>query len=414
MTSQYPMRIGAYVSGYRPEAGGGYTFETDILDALIAVVAQSLPLEFVLLCPVGQAEALASRVTDTGVTVHPIRSTLPDRLVEMLFRESAFVRAHIRWESPLDRAAAAVGADLVWFLGAGTRVVDRRPFVSVVWDLQHRTVPWFPELSSAGEWDRREVAHQWFLRRATTIVTGTIIGRTELEYFYQIPPQRIAILPHPTPRFALTAGPGVATADELARFGIKGPFFIYPAQFWPHKNHVNLVLAIAELSRRHRIEADLVLVGSDKGNRSHVMAAAAAAGVADRIRFLGFVPRSDLVTLYRGAVALAYVSWGGPENLPPLEAFALGCAVVASRIPGVEEQLGDAALLVDPADPADIAAGLARIHRSADLRADLVAKGLARAKRWTANDYVRAAIDIFIGLQPILRCWHTGSGRVTV
>jgi glycosyltransferase involved in cell wall biosynthesis len=398
------MRIAAYISGYQPEAGGGYTFETDILDALLDIAAQST-LDLVLLCPAPHAGALAQRLTGTGIAVHPVRFGLRDRLVELLLREFAFVRAHGKFRSPVDRAADAAAADLVWFLGAGVRVVDR-PYVTVVWDLQHRATPWFPELSAGGEWDVREVAYQWFLKRASVVVAGTAVGRTELERFYQVPSERVAILPHPTPRFALAAGQGRATAEDLIRLGVTRPFFIYPAQFWPHKNHINLVLAIAELSKRHGIDADLVLVGSDKGNRAHVMTVAAAAGVADRIRLPGFVSREDLITLYRGAVALAYVSWCGPENLPPLEAFALGCPVVATRIPGAEEQLGDAALLVDPGDPADIAAGLARIHNDAPLRADLIAWGLKRAHRWSAKDYVGGAIDSITRLEPILRCWR--------
>ena len=94
------------------------------------------------------------------------------------------------------------------------------------------------------------------------------------------------------------------------------------------------------------------------------------------------------------------------KTLPPLEAFALGCPVVATRIPGAEEQLGAAALFVDPAKPADIADALARVHSDAALRAELVSKGLARARQWTSREYVSGAIDIFIGLEPMLRCWR--------
>ncbi|HET7912103.1 MAG TPA: glycosyltransferase, partial [Pseudolabrys sp.] len=216
------------------------------------------------------------------------------------------------------------------------------------------------------------------------------------------------LLPHPTPRFALDAGPGTPAPQDIAHLKIRRPYFLYPAQFWAHKNHVNLVLALAELVSRHGLDVDFAFVGSDKGNRDHVWSVAKEAGVADRLNYLGFVSRDDLVHLYRNAIGLAYVSWCGPENLPPLEAVALGCPVVATRIPGAEEQLGGAALFVDPARPDDIADGLARIHSDAALRAALVSKGLARARRWTSLEYVSGAMDIFTNLEPMLRCWRAG------
>ena len=99
----------------------------------------------------------------------------------------------------------------------------------------------------------------------------------------------------------------------------------------------------------------LVLVGSDKGNRTFVERRAAELGISHKVLFLGFVPTEDLVGLYTNAKALVYPSFSGPENLPPLEAFALGCPATVANYRGAEEQLGDAAVLFDPMSPAAIA-----------------------------------------------------------
>src|SRR5262249_3146129 len=156
------------------------------------------------------------------------------------------------------------------------------------------------------------------------------------------------------PDFASYGSAQTSDRAVAAKFKLHQPFVLYPAQFWPHKNHANLVMAIADLARRgHRF--GLALPGSDHGNRKHVEDLVKREGVQDLVRFLGFIDRSDLVALYREAAALAYVSWCGPENFPPLEAYALGCPVVASKIPGAEEQLGDAAQFCDPGSPSDIA-----------------------------------------------------------
>src|SRR5437762_10866221 len=94
----------------------------------------------------------------------------------------------------------------------------------------------------------------------------------------------------------------------------------------------------------------LVCVGEDRGTKEHVMREAKALGVEHRIHTPGFVERSRLTSLYQHADALLYPSLFGPDNLPPLEAMALGCPVVAARVAGAEEQLGNAAALVDPFD----------------------------------------------------------------
>src|SRR5262249_63267 len=154
--------------------------------------------------------------------------------------------------------------------------------------------------------------------------------REELQHYYHLDAERILVLPHPTPRFALASD---AASDATLPVGVTAPYIFYPAQFWPHKNHVNLILSLAILRQRFGIDMKLVLVGSDKGNRAYVERIAREAGVSEAVQFPGFVSRGELIALYRNAVALTYLSFCGPENLPPLEAFALGCPVIAARVP---------------------------------------------------------------------------------
>jgi len=147
------------------------------------------------------------------------------------------------------------------------------------------------------------------------------------------------------------------------------------------------------------------LVGSDKGNVNHVKRWVNELGLEKQVRFLGFVPQEDLISLYRNAFALTYLTFFGPENLPPLEAFALSCPVVASDVSGAREQLGDAALLVDPANPAACAQAIKSLHDDPALRDVLIERGLERASRWTGRDFVRGVFSIFDEFEAIRRCW---------
>lgn len=400
------MRIGAVLTGYAPESGGGFTFEDDILEAVISL-HDSTPHHITLIVPQADALALRDHVgTKIPVVCFPAGNRL-QRAAESLVRDSMFFRRHLRVSSRLDRLAGAEGLDLLWFLSAGVHVTQY-PYVTVVWDLQHRTMPWFPELSRHGEWELRELTWPSFIRKASLVITGTQVGADEIGRFYGVPKERIVILPHPTPRFALEA----AQSDNrqvFRRLGVTPPYLLYPAQFWPHKNHVSLLLAVKRLRDRYGLAPQLVLVGSDKGNYAHVNKLCRELGLASQVLFLGFVDREDLVALYRGAMALTYTSFGGPENLPPLEAFALDCPVIAARVPGADEQLNNSAILVSPSDPEDIADAIYRVLSEQGLRTELIARGRERAVRWTGEDFVRGALAGIDTLSSYVRCWSEGS-----
>ncbi len=124
----------------------------------------------------------------------------------------------------------------------------------------------------------------------------------------------------------------------------------------------------------------------------------------EQVHFLGFVSRADLISLYRNAFALTYVSFCGPENLPPLEVFALGCPVVASKVSGAAEQLGEAAILVDPSNPEEIANAIKVLLDDPSLVRTMVERGRQRALRWTGRDFVHGVFKILDDLDQCGEC----------
>jgi glycosyltransferase involved in cell wall biosynthesis len=163
--------------------------------------------------------------------------------------------------------------------------------------------------------------------------------------------------------------------------------------------------ALKLLRETYKIDLHLALAGFDTGNMQYVRSMAEVFHVADIVHFLGFIPRQDLLALYCGAFALSYMTYFGPENLPPLEAFACSCPVVASNVAGAQEQFGDAALLVDPSSPDEIALAIKRIHDDPSLRASLITKGQKRSKEYTGIDYVRDVFKIMDEFDSIRINW---------
>lgn len=372
------MKIGLYLYGYDPKLGGGYTFVDSIVNALDAI--ESRHDIFCFHYGPGKPAATSS-VRWIQLTHTPGKQ--PDR--------------------PLNDAVLRHGIELVWFITVPVYETVDAPYIFTVWDLMQRVHPCFPEVGAYGgwPWDQREKFYQYILPRATYVVTGNEAGKKDVVDFYRVSAERVKTLPLPTPDFAL--GPAVSRAP--AGFDNRTPFLFYPAQFWPHKNHVALLSALKILVEQDRLDFSVVLTGADKGNMKFVRQTAEDLGLEDRVRVLGFVARDELVYLYQNAFALAYPSYFGPDNIPPMEAFALGCPVVAAGVPGAAEQMGDAALFFDPNSEAQLAARIKELHSTPDLRETLIQRGRTRAGQWTARDYVLRIFQIAEEFQSMRRNW---------
>ncbi|HTL32211.1 MAG TPA: glycosyltransferase family 1 protein [Kofleriaceae bacterium] len=376
------MRIGVVTSAQPASVGGGFTFEQEVFERLLALSSESRH-HYVVLQP-----GLAPKGPTPENVEFPLNLPKPLHGVANASRRL--------W---LERTSKALEIDLLWCIAPFHPVTDT-PYITISWDLQHRLQPFFPEVSANGEWDAREKHRSVCLRRAMRIICGTEVGKAEIERFYQIPSERIRVLPHPTPKFALD---GVADDGILAK--LPKDYLLYPAQLWAHKNHANLLLALKVLKDRG-LELPLVLVGADRGNGDHVRRMIDELGLASQVHLIGFVPVGELVALYKNAAALAYVSLFGPDNLPPLEAMALGCPVIAANVSGAEEQLGDAALRIDGTSPDAIADAIQRVRTDTALRAQLIEKGRTRARKFTGDEYIRGIFGLVDDLVPLLRCWR--------
>lgn len=405
------MKIGLFLPDIDPKTGGGFTFVETVLGRADASAEDSI-----VVFHYGSSRELQSKVAGHRIEFHSLAQSTLGRIARkawfgqitsrlqgplhqvasLLGRRPPYVPA-----SALDRAARPLGIDLMWFPSPMYEQVDV-PYIITVWDVEHRVQPYFPELGVHAEWAWREKLFADALRRATYVVTGTSVGKDEIVRFYGVDAERIRLLPHPTPTFALEAASRPAQPLTIP---VRSPYVFYPAQFWSHKNHVGVLHGIAELQKRG-VTVDCVFVGSDKGNLDHVRERASALGIVDQVHFLGFVDRVELVALYRGACALVYASLCGPENLPPLEAMALGCPVIAADIPGAREQLGNAALLVNALDGAAVADAILRVMNDASARAELQEKGKARAASYTDREFGRDLNRIFDDFRRRRELWH--------
>lgn len=271
----------------------------------------------------------------------------------------------------------------------GLRFPPSRQFVLVP-DLQHED---HPEHFSATVLARRRRAF------ATAIEHGGAVGLLS-----QHAVQRLrARFPSARSREVLVSPgpPALAQAlatplSEVSRQHLPdGPFFLYPANFWPHKNHQRLVDAFQRFLARQSQPWTLVLTG-DVMDGAELLAEYASLP----IRHLGYVSPRLLAELYQRCAALVYFSLYEGFGLPLLEAFQLGAPVLCSATTSLPEVAGDAALQCDPTDVEAMAALMARLADSPALRLDLQARGRAQLQHFA---WERSASSLLDALRALVR-----------
>ena len=305
------MKVAAVFWAPNPTEGGMYAFVESIFGALRKVAHESRH-EFVYYAPgVNAGAGDVHTIPTTGFALH----RRVGGLLRDTFSYSGFVRQAPRtW---FERSLAQQDIDLVWFTTPYALRCDP-PFVFTIFDIEYARQPWFPEVSARGLWEQRDTHYSDFVRKATCVVVPNAAGRDQVDRYFRIEPERILCLGHPTPSFARDAAKRQRLSRErIDAFGIRGRYLLYPAQYWPHKNHATLFDALSELARGSA-PYELVLVGSDKGGQlAHVQTLARRAGITELVHFLGFVETDDLVALYQHAHALTYRASSGPRTSRP-------------------------------------------------------------------------------------------------
>ena len=273
------------------------------------------------------------------------------------------------------------------------------PVVTTIHDLAFEHLP---ETFNRRSWMQLRLTVRRTARRAAHIITVSDYSRRDISRTYGIDPELITVTPEAAP---LNFAP-ITNETELRRiretYGIQGDYILSLCSIQPRKNLVRLIEAYSCL-RRVSPEVklpQLVLAGKRGWLENETFRAAERDALGRDILFTGYVPEHDLVGLYSGAICFVYPSYFEGFGLPVVEAMQCGVPVIAGNRTSLPEIVGEAGLLFDPFDTAELVKALTRVLDDSAYRAELRIKGLERAKdfNWkttaqlTLKAYQRAAI----------------------
>jgi glycosyltransferase involved in cell wall biosynthesis len=182
--------------------------------------------------------------------------------------------------------------------------------------------------------------------------------------------------------------------ERVARhYGLPQTYALAVGAVQPRKNLSSLLTAFAT-ARTAGYDGGLVLVGPKAWRSGSILRQVSELQLSDSTMFTGHVDDSDLPAVYSGADCFVFPSLYEGFGLPLLEAMACGTPVIASNVASIPEVAGDAAMLVDPLDTEGIASAFLRLRDDTQLRASMIQKGTARARRfsWETAAYEHAEL----------------------
>jgi glycosyltransferase involved in cell wall biosynthesis len=228
-------------------------------------------------------------------------------------------------------------------------------------------------------------------RRARRLIAVSEHAASEAVHLLGVSREKIDVVYHGVdPVFRPLPANQVAAFRE--RQGLPHKFVLFVGTLEPRKNLKHLIEAF---SRVYDGRIQLVLVGGKGWLYNDLFARVQELNLGAGVLFLGYARSEDLPLWYNAATALAYPSLYEGFGMPVTEAQACGTPVLTSNKSSLPEAAGEAALLVDPQNVEEIAAGLNRLLSDDALRKDLKERGLAHARRFNWPRTAQQTIQVY-------------------
>ena len=181
-------------------------------------------------------------------------------------------------------------------------------FVSTIFDLCHLDHKNFPEVN-VSEFKHREKLYNHLSENACGIITNSLILKKKISQRYNFSKNKI---------FSIPFNP-IKRKFKLRKY--KKKFFLYPANYWKHKNHEIVIKAVKILSQKKIKNFKCIFTGSDKGYLSELEKMIDLYDLRKYFELKKFLNEKDLFNLYTNCIGVIMTSYFGPTNLPPLESF---------------------------------------------------------------------------------------------
>ena len=243
---------------------------------------------------------------------------------------------------------------------------------------------------------------KYFNKRVAIIIADSEHGREEIIQYYKAKPEKVRVV-------YLGGGEAYNSIDKAAaqelvthKYKISAPFILDVSRLMYHKNVDSLIRAYIIYRDKYKGRAKLVIVGSPMLDYQKTYDLADNSRYKNDIYFVNFVEQKDLNSMYCAAEIFVFPSLSEGFGLPVIEAMASGTPVITSNVTSMPEVAGEAAILINPLDPEEIAEKMNEILENGSLKEKLIREGIARAKQFswkiTAEESKKIYFKVYGGI----------------
>ena len=258
-------------------------------------------------------------------------------------------------------------------------------------DLQHRHLP---QYFSSFRRLRREILYRTLCHQARCVVVESSWSKADLIEQFRLRQGKIAVVPFASTLSSLPP-PAEHELEEIrSRLHLPQSFTYYPAQTWPHKNHIRLLRSLAQIRQTSGETVPLVCSGYQDDFFPTILRESERLGVANQVYWVGFLEPRDVLCLYRLCRLVVIPSLLEAASEPMYEAFEVGAPVACSNLPSLAGQARAAAVFFDPTSIDDIATAVGRLWSDETLRNDLKQRGRALALIFPGLERLQLSRDL--------------------
>ncbi|MFZ4521214.1 MAG: glycosyltransferase family 4 protein [Bacteroidales bacterium] len=360
------MKVAYYLGNNTPAMGGAFTYST----ALISIARQVDEITRIYVIHGNDNyDLLKYLADDTGKVVfvkdpvldHKVRKGIYYLCFGLLalneFTPSPFVNKVVKWINrfnPYRRFFNSLPVDLIHvpYCYMPLLECEKKMFISFH-DLQELR---FPDFFSSKERLYRAFLYKFSLEKSDHVIVSFGHIKQDIRKYFQVPEEKIDVCLLPFhEKFVGSSGSNNPSVEKtLAKVGVTGDFLLYPANTWPHKNHVMLIQAITLLKQKG-ITMQLVCTGKLTEHYDNLHSLIEVNGIGSQVIFAGLIADYDLMNLYQAARLVVIPSLYEAGSAPLFEAMKFLTPVICSNVTSLPETIQDPEFIFDPLNVTDIA-----------------------------------------------------------